>query len=83
MPLKRSSAILLLAMLSACVTPETQRIVDTSCLSFGVISYAIPPRQADGTRDVPVDAGNRYDTVQTVADVAAHNAAWSALCTPG
>lgn len=67
-------------MLSASCTHGTQKIVDTSCLSFGVIRYAIPPVQADGTRNVPVDAGNRYDTVQTVADVAAHNAAWSALC---
>jgi hypothetical protein len=67
-------------MLSACATPATPRIADTSCTAFKSISYAIPPKQLDGTRAMADDPENRYDTIETVADVAEHNARWEALC---
>jgi hypothetical protein len=62
---------LMLATLSACVTPETPKIVDTTCSAFGAIGYAIPP---------VVDTGNDYDTLETVEQVSIHNARYDALC---
>jgi hypothetical protein len=70
---------LMLATLSACVTPETPKIVDTTCSAFGAIGYAIPPVQPDGSREV-VDTGNDYDTLETVEQVSIHNARYDALC---
>lgn len=71
---------LLLAGLSACATQGTQKIADSACTAFNRIRYSVPPLQADGTRTVAVDTGNRYDTVETVSDVAEHNARFEAVC---
>lgn len=73
----------MLPALSACATRETPPIADSACLSFKVIRYAVPPRQADGTRNVTVDDGNRYDTPETVEDLAEHNARYEAVCGGG
>lgn len=81
-PLRLSGAILTLLALSACQTRETLRTVDTACLTFKRITYAVPPVQADGTRNVPIDQGNRYDTPETVTEVAEHNARYAATCPP-
>lgn len=72
----------MLPALSACKTPATPPIADSACVAFGRISYAIPPVQADGTRNVAVDEGNRYDTPETVGEVSRHNARFVAVC-PG
>lgn len=77
------AAILLLGTLSACATRATPMIADSACLSFKALSYAIPPKQADGSRDVAVDAGNRYDSTLTVAEIAEHNARYEATCPRG
>lgn len=65
---------------SACTTREIPPIADSACLSFKRISYAIPPLQADGTRDAAQDPGNLLDTPATVAEVAEHNARFQAVC---
>lgn len=81
-PLRLSGAILTLLGLTACATPATPPTADTACLAFKRIGYAIPPVQADGTRELAVDEGNRYDTPETVADVAEHNARFGSVCPP-
>ena len=75
--------MMMLCGLSACGTREILRTVDTACMSFRAISYAIPPVQADGTRNVAVDDGNRLDTPETVDEIAQHNARFNALCSAG
>lgn len=77
---KKYAAILMLLLLNACATHEIVRTVDSACLSFSPLSYAIPPRGADGTRVMVNDQGNRYDTEQTVADLQAFNARYGAVC---
>lgn len=72
----------MLPALSACKTPATPPIADSACVAFGRISYAIPPVQADGTRNLSDDAYNRYDTLATVKEVAEHNVRFAAVC-PG
>lgn len=62
--------------------PATPTIADSACLSFGRITYAIPPMQADGTRNVSTDTGNRYDTPETVTQISEHNARYAAVCPP-
>lgn len=74
MPKKLSATILLCAMLPACATRETPRIVDTSCTAFKAISFAVPSAVK------PETAENRYDTAATVEEIMAHNARWDALC---
>lgn len=64
----------MLVGLSACATRETPRIVNTACLNFRALSYAVP------SATKPETAENRFDTVQTVADLQEHNAKWDALC---
>ena len=70
-------------MLSACATRGTPKAVDTACTIFRPISYSIPPKQADGTRNVAVDAGNAFDTTETVAEVQEHNVRFGAACPKG
>ncbi|KEY98126.1 hypothetical protein AI27_13990 [Sphingomonas sp. BHC-A] len=74
MPKKLSATILLCAMLSACATPATRTIVDTSCTAFKAISFAVPSAVKPETAD------NRYDTPATVDEIMAHNARWDRLC---
>jgi hypothetical protein len=79
-PLTASGAILTLLALSACATPATPPIADSACTAFKRISYAVPPVQPDGTRNVPMDTGNRFDTPETVKEVSEHNARFEAAC---
>ncbi len=72
--------ILPLLMMSACATPGTPPIADSACLSFKAISYAIPPKQADGSRVMADDPGNAHDTVETVEQVQEYNARFTAVC---
>lgn len=67
-------------MLPACGMHETRPIADSSCLSFRAIQYSIPPRQADGTRELPNDPRNAYDSLLTIMDIVEHNARWQELC---
>ena len=78
--LKMSFAISMLAGLSACVTPAIPPIADSSCLAFKRITYAIPPLQNDGSRNVAIDAGNKLDTPDTISEIIQHNARYSAIC---
>ncbi len=66
--------------LIACKTLETPPIADSACLSFKRIGYAIPPVQADGTRNVADDPANVLDTTETVESLQEHNARYGALC---
>lgn len=70
----------MLLALSACKTPATPPIADSACLSFKRLSYAIAPMQADGTRNVAADDGNKLDTPETVTEIAEHNARFQAVC---
>ncbi len=72
--------MLMLPMLNACATPATPAIADSACLVFKPIRYAIPPVQADGTRNMAVDPANAHDTVGTVKDVQDHNVRYAATC---
>ena len=74
MRLKLCVAIPLLAMLPACATRETLRIVDSSCTAFKAISFATP------SKTKPETEANSYDTPDTVTEVIEHNARWDALC---
>lgn len=62
--------------LTACATAERLKIVDSACLSFSPLTYA----NAKAGQEHDDDTGNRYDTAQTVTDVAAFNASWRELC---
>ncbi|GAD50905.1 hypothetical protein NT2_12_01640 [Caenibius tardaugens NBRC 16725] len=77
---KLSCAMLMLLALSACATPATPPIADSACLSFKRISYAIPPVQPDGSRNVAKDDGNQLDTPETVSEAQQHNARYDAVC---
>lgn len=70
---------MLLAM-SACATRGIPPIADSACPSFKRISYAIPPVQADGTRNVAADDGNQIDTPATISEIAEHNARYEVTC---
>lgn len=70
----------MLLALSACATPGTPPIADSACLSFKRISYAIPPLQEDGSRNVADDPGNKFDTPETIDGVRVHNARFEAVC---
>lgn len=72
--------MLMLAGLTACATQGTPPIADSACLAFSRISYAIPPVQPDGTRNVTSDDGNQLDTTKTVEAVQDHNARFGAVC---
>jgi len=72
----------MLLALSACATPAIKPIADSACASFGRLSYAIPPLQPDGSRNVAEDPGNQLDTPETVAEAQEHNARFDAVC-PG
>ena len=74
-------AMPMLLVLNACVTRETPPIADSACLSFKRISYAIPPVQADGSRNVAKDDENQLDTPETVFEAQQHNARYDAVCT--
>lgn len=76
MQLRRSAAILLLGMTSACATREIPVIVDTSCTAFRPLSFAVP------SRTMPETTANQYDTPDTVTEIQAHDARWDALCGP-
>lgn len=78
--LMKSTAALMLLATSACATRGTPPIADSACLSFKRISYAIPPAQPDGTRNVAKDDGNQLDTPQTVGEVQEFNARYGAVC---
>jgi hypothetical protein len=65
---------------SACATRAIPPIADSACLSFKRISYAVPPLQADGARNVAQDPGNELDTPATVAEISEHNARFQAVC---
>lgn len=69
-----------LIMTSACKTLETPKIVDSACLSFGRLTYAIPPVREDGSRTLVVDGGNRFDTLETIKEIGGHNARYDAVC---
>jgi len=77
---RKSAAILMLLATSACATREIPPIADSACSAFGRISYAIPPVQPDGTRNVATDDGNLLDTPETVKEVSQHNARFEAVC---
>lgn len=70
----------MLLALSACATHATPPIADSACLTFKAIRYAVPPMQPDGTRNLPDDPGNRFDTPETVGAVQQHNARFDAVC---
>lgn len=74
MPKKISAVILLIAMLSACATPERLKIVDTSCTAFSPLNYA---QLAPGVVD---DPGNLADSDETVRQIDGHNVKWDRLC---
>lgn len=65
---------------TACATRATPPIADASCVTFKTIGYAIPPVQPDGTRNLPNDPGNRYDTPESVTEMQDHNARYRAIC---
>lgn len=77
---KTCAVILTLAALTACKTPATPPIADASCVVFKRLSYAIPPLQPDGSRNVASDNGNQLDTPETVAELQEHNARYGAIC---
>lgn len=62
--------------MTACATVAPPKIADSACLSFSTLTYA-NARDGEGHAD---DAGNRLDTPETVTEIAAHNAAWRAIC---
>lgn len=71
---------LALVSLTACATRATPPIADASCVTFKRISYAIPPVQPDGTRNMADDPGNAHDTVATIGEIQMHNARLQAVC---
>lgn len=61
-------------MMSACSQRETLRSVSDFCLNDREVKYAVaPPEMVD-------DAGNIYDTEETVLDLISHNAVRRKLC---
>ena len=76
MPPVKTCAILAIALLmtSACGQPERPRTASDSCLIFRRIS--IEPAPAAGADD----AGNKWDSDQTVFEVLQHNAAYDVAC---
>ena len=64
----------MLGTLSACATRGTPPIVDSLCAVDAPLTFAVPPREAQD------DAGNRWDTMETVNAIIAHNVALSAAC---
>lgn len=67
-------------VMSACATPVTPPIADSACVSFKEISYAIPPLQPNGTREMTYDPGNKHDTLETIDEIRKHNAKYNAVC---
>jgi hypothetical protein len=67
-------------LLTACATPGTPKTADSACLAFRLLTYAIAPMQADGSRAMAEDPGNRHDTTETVAQAQEHNARFRAVC---
>lgn len=64
----------MLVGINACSMREIRTTADTSCLSFGVITYAVPnPAKVE-------TAENLYDTGRTVEEIQVHNAKWEAIC---
>ncbi len=62
-------------MLGACATAAPQRTVsDSYCLIAKPISFANAPA------NLTDDAGNTYDTPQTVGEIMQHNAAYDGAC---
>lgn len=70
----------MLLALSACSTPGTRPIADSACTAFARLTYAIPPVQSDGTRNMANDPGNARDTTETVEAIQGHNARYRATC---
>lgn len=66
----------------ACATHATPPIADSACVTFRPISYAKPQLQPDGTRNMPADPGNKFDTLETSGEVEDHNARYDATCPP-
>jgi hypothetical protein len=67
------SAAVLLTM-SACGQPETLRTVSDFCLNDREVRYSVAP--APGVDD----AGNQFDTDETVRGLIEHNAVLRRLC---
>lgn len=65
----------MLLALAACATQERPKTVsDTGCIVFKPISFANAPA------DTMDDAGNKFDTPQTVGEIMQHNAAYDGAC---
>lgn len=63
-------------MTSACGPRETLRTVSDFCLNDREVRYSVAP--APGVDD----AGNQFDTDETVRDLIEHNAVLRRLCQP-
>lgn len=63
-------------MTSACGQRETLRTVSDFCLNDREVRYSVAP--APGVDD----AGNKFDTDETVRDLIEHNAVLRRLCQP-
>ena len=70
-----SCATLMLLALSACAAPRRQRLFVVQA-----VSYAIPPVQADGSRNVASDDSSELDTPETVSEAQPHKARYDAVC---
>lgn len=70
---KSAMIVLALAMTSACGQPETPRTVSDFCLNDREVKFSVAPGAGD-------DAGNQYDTDETVKDLIEHNAVLRRLC---
>ena len=64
----------MLGTLNACATPGTPKAADSLCAVDQPLTFAVPPREAKD------DPANRWDTMDTVNAIIAHNAALAAVC---
>ena len=80
LPIKRALRCATIAtallMTSACGQRETLRTVSDFCLNDREVRYSVAP--APGADD----AGNKFDTDETVRDLIEHNAVLRRLCAP-
>ncbi len=71
-------ALTISAMLTACGGQERPRTVSDACLAFKPLSYANAPQGQERADD----AGNRFDTPETIAEIDEHDAVYERLCPP-
>lgn len=75
---KLCAALVALTGLVACKTVEHPRTASNACAALSTLSYA----NAKAGEEKADDPGNRYDTGETITEIAEHNARWRALCQP-